>query len=535
VVPLPPGAVLDAAAGTFTWTPGYTQSGTWSMTVTVTDGAATATAPLVVTVANTNRPPVLSGSGPAQVDEGTEWSLSLSATDPDGTSVVLSCAGLPAGAALETLASRVRWTPGYTQAGAFTFTCSASDGSLSAQASFSVTVRHVNLPPSWPNTPPPPLHEGTEGALALGASDPDGDTLSYSATGLPPGAAYDPASGLLTWTPGFDQAGSWPLTLTASDGQTSSSRSLLVVVADTNLPPSLSSLPAQTVSEGHLLEVTVTGTDGDGDALTWSASGLPVGATFDTATLRFRWRPEFGRVGTYTVTFTARDEQLAASATLSVTVTPGNRPPELFVPGPKVLDESELVTFTVSGVDPEGEPVSFGARDLPPGSTFDPGSRTFSWIPTYEQSGRWTVTFTASDGSESAEASVVLTVGDVNRGPTLTPVRPQDVFVGAPVIVTFNAVDPEGDPVTFSSETLPAGASLDASSGRLDWVPTEAQVGQAVVRVRASDSGGLGSEISVTFRVQGTLVTGCAAAPGAGGLWALALSLSILAGRARRR
>ncbi|MBM4381538.1 MAG: tandem-95 repeat protein, partial [Deltaproteobacteria bacterium] len=415
-VPLPQGAALDAATGAFTWTPGYTQAGTWPMTLTVTDGAATATTSFSVAVTPTNRPPSLSGSGPAQVDEGTEWQLALNATDPDGTSVVLACTGLPAGAVLETFAARVRWTPGFTQAGTYTFACSASDGSLTTQASFSVTVLQVNQPPAWPQAPPPLLREGTAASVPLAATDPDGDTLSYSATGLPPGAAYDGQSGLLTWTPGYTQAGTWPITLAASDGQASIPRAVTLVVADTNLPPSVEALPPATVREGALLEVAVSGSDGDGDTLTWSAQLLPVGASFDPATRSFRWRPDFGQAGTYTVTIKAADEALSATASLAITVTLGNRPPELYVPGPKTLTESELVTFSVSGMDPEGQPLTFGAKDLPEGATFAPGTRTFSWVPSYEQAGRWTVLFTVTDGDHATEAGVDFTVGNVNRG-----------------------------------------------------------------------------------------------------------------------
>jgi hypothetical protein len=258
-----------------------------------------------------------------------------------------------------------------------------------------------------------------------------------------------------------------------------------------------------------------------------------VGATFDATTRLFRWKPDFGQLGNHSVTFTARDELLSATATLTVKVELGNRPPELYVPGPKSLMETELLTFTVSGSDPEGMPLVFGARDLPEGATFSPLTRTFSWTPTYSQAGRWTVVFTAFDGEETTEAPVQLTVGDVNRGPALAPVRPPQVFVGGPVSLTFTAEDPEGDAITYSSPALPPGSSLDAQTGRFTWVPGEAQVGQVVLRVRASDQGGLGSEITVTFQVQGSLVTGCSA--GAAGPWAAGLLLSVLATRRRRR
>ena len=42
--------------------------------------------------------------------------------------------------------------------------------------------------------------EGTAVTLALVANDPDGDTLSYSATSLPPGLSLDASTGNITGT-----------------------------------------------------------------------------------------------------------------------------------------------------------------------------------------------------------------------------------------------------------------------------------------------------------------------------------------------
>jgi hypothetical protein len=79
----------------------------------------------------------------------------------------------------------------------------------------------------------------------------------------------------------------------------------------------------QAVDENRPLTFGVAAVDPDGDPLTYSASGLPEGASFDPATQQFSWTPGYTQAGQYEVTFTAVDGQdrYALSATKVVTIT----------------------------------------------------------------------------------------------------------------------------------------------------------------------------------------------------------------------
>jgi hypothetical protein len=80
---------------------------------------------------------------------------------------------------------------------------------------------------------------------------------------------------------------------------------------------------SQSVDENRNLTFTVDATDPDGDALAYSASNLPAGATFDPATRQFSWTPGYTQAGEYTVTFTASDgtRSYSLSGTKQVTIT----------------------------------------------------------------------------------------------------------------------------------------------------------------------------------------------------------------------
>ncbi len=79
----------------------------------------------------------------------------------------------------------------------------------------------------------------------------------------------------------------------------------------------------QAVDENRALTFGVAAVDPDGDPLTYSASGLPEGASFDPATQQFSWTPTYTQAGQYEVTFTAvdGDDRYALSATKVVTIT----------------------------------------------------------------------------------------------------------------------------------------------------------------------------------------------------------------------
>ena len=68
--------------------------------------------------------------------------------------------------------------------------------------------------------------------FTVSASDADGDSLTYSATGLPSGAAFDPATRAFSWTPGYNQSGSYTVSVQVTDGRSTDYEDITITVGN---------------------------------------------------------------------------------------------------------------------------------------------------------------------------------------------------------------------------------------------------------------------------------------------------------------
>ncbi|MGQ9889951.1 MAG: Ig-like domain-containing protein, partial [Aggregatilineales bacterium] len=186
-----------------------------------------------------------------------------------------------------------------------------------------------NQPPTVEAIADQDVNEGDTLTITVTASDPDGDPLTFSGTGLQSFMALDSATGVLTVTPGATDSGTYPITITVGDGKGGlATVSFEIRVINVNIAPAISPIGAQTLSEGEILSLTITASDGDFDPITLTATGLASFMTFvdnGGGNATFTAAPNYTHSGTYDVTVTATDSHGAASSeTFTVTVVDTN-------------------------------------------------------------------------------------------------------------------------------------------------------------------------------------------------------------------
>ncbi|MEI7166273.1 putative Ig domain-containing protein, partial [Pectobacterium parmentieri] len=543
--PLPSWLTFNTATGTFSGTPVNADVGSLSIRITATDGSnASVYTDFSLTVTNVNDVPVVGTPIPAQ-SIAQDGSLNFTVPagtfiDPDGDTLTLSAtlangSPLPGWITFNPTTGTFSGTPGNGDIGNLSIKVTANDGDASISTTFSLTVTPANQAPVV-STPIPPQSVVQDGGFNFTVpagtfSDPDGDTLTLSATladgsPLPSWITFNPATGTFSGTPGNADVGNLSIRVTATDGSnTSISTSFGLTVTNVNDAPVVGTpIPAQSIAQDGSLNFTVpagTFIDPDGDTLTLSAtladgSPLPSWITFNPATGTFSGTPGNADVGNLSIRVTATDGSSAAAHTdFGLTVTNVNDVPVVGTPIPaQSIAQDGSLNFTVPAgtfIDPDGDTLTLSATladgsPLPSWITFNPATGTFSGTPGNGDVGNLTIKVTANDGDASVSTTFSLTVTNVNDAPVVgTPIPPQSVAQDGGFNFTVPAgtfTDPDGDTLTLSAtlangSPLPSWLHFDPTIGTFSGTPGNGDIGTLVIRVTATD--GSNTSISTSF------------------------------------
>src|SRR5207248_9446498 len=166
-------------------------------------------------------------------------------------------------------------------------------------------------------------------------------------------------------TPAFgsSDAGTASASVTVSDGSVSDSKSLTITVNNVNRAPTLNQPANMSVAQGGTSDQVISGTDPDGDALTFTKVSGPTFMTVTTTnatTGNIHLRAGASEpTGTSSATVQASDGTLNNQKSLTITVTATNRPPVLAQPANMTVNEGATADQTLNATDPDGNALTF--------------------------------------------------------------------------------------------------------------------------------------------------------------------------------
>lgn len=387
-----PGA--GSASGTLHLAPGFEDAGDASVTIRAADALAQDDQTIAVHVANTNRAPVMEPIAAMNLAEGVLLDTPIRADDADGDPATFFVASGPLFITVTTTSSLFGTTfgnlhaaPGFADAGSYEVIIGVRDPLGAADSTtYLILVREQNRPPvvTWPG----PI-SGTEGepiTFTVSATDADGDMVMYEAANLPAGAQLTDqmnATALFTWTPAFDQAGSYTVTIIANDMVGAVlQQEISITVADVTDPVAIARPSDLTLIEGDTREVPLLGFSAAGQPLTFEKVAGPAYVTVSTtdpgtgtAQGMVHVAPSSSDEGTATVTLavsdgTNRDETTMQIHVLDASAIPGQAP---FTP-PFIHLGVGLIPHTVIAPDMNED----GVLDL---VTANVGSNTLTIYP----------------------------------------------------------------------------------------------------------------------------------------------------------
>ena len=414
------------------------------------------------------------------VPEDTPVTITLVGSDPDGDPLTLAVVDVPSKGTLSEIdpdTNEVVYTPNPDETGTDTFSFSASDGTAtSAPATVTVRLKVVNDAPSADDQSLKTF-EDTPVTVTLTGSDAEGDTLSFKIVDRPRKGSLgelDEGTGDVVYTPAEDFNGEDTFAFTVSDGRaTSAEATVTLSVGGVNDLPTAT---AQAVSteEDTPVAITLTGSDAEEDALSYTVTTPPAHGTLSGEAPSLRYTPNLNFSGADTFEFTVSDGQTSSDpATVTLSIGEVNDVPTADAQEASTPEDTP-VTLTLTGSDPEGDTLAFAVVDRPGKGTLgeiDQATGAVVYTPTLNETGTDTFSFTvADDSATSVPATVTVNLGVVNDAPTAaaqTLTTNEDVALN----IILSASDPDDDPLTYSVVSDPASGVLSGEAPDLTYTP----------------------------------------------------------------
>ncbi|MCW2539131.1 MAG: hypothetical protein JWN95_856 [Frankiales bacterium] len=247
----------------------------------------------------------------------------------------------------------------------------------------------------------------------------------------------------------------------------------------------------QTVSTlvGHAVDVTLAGSDPDGDPVSYDVVSNPSHGTISGTAPLLTYTPGSGYAGPDSFTFTTNDGKLT-SGTANVTVNvslPKNHAPVADAQAVTV-PAGQASGITLTGSDPDGDSLGFVVADPPAHGSLSGTASALTYTPDAGYSGPDSFNFTVTDGTlTSPPASVAISVAPpVDQPPSATDAS-LTVQSGQSVPVTLAGIDPDGDALTYAVATAPAHGVLSGTAPNLTYTPADGYAGPDSFTFTASD------------------------------------------------
>lgn len=292
-------------------------AGTYYTNVSASDGKDTTVQMVIIAVGSLNKAPVIEGidsSKPITINPGDTLRLEPKVTDPNGDPVDISFEGWK---------TNLPYKVTSADAGNHTITIVADDGTSKSYQDVKIVVRAINRAPVLKSVSNLSVMEGELVAIKPIVTDADDDLVSFQFS--------KPLSEDGTWATKPGDAGTYPITVSASDGKSGVKTMFTLTVKRANLAPVIQGADDMVVKEGQTIKLHVTAEDPEGKNVTITYSG-------------YMTRPEkqvgYDDQGIHFVNVLASDGELSTKSIIKIDVQDTNRPP-VFLPDVQARDTNQ--------------------------------------------------------------------------------------------------------------------------------------------------------------------------------------------------
>ena len=464
-------SITPGGSLSFIIAPDYETKNIYTSTVSVndTDGnSATQDITVNITNVNDNSPNFTSNAIFSVIENQTSIGR-VTATDEDGDDVTFTISG----SELEITSTGVLTfieNPDYETKSIYTATVTASDGINKVSQQITINIDDINESPKWTISFPTSsdYEEGNRSVeefnIPRDVSDEDGDEISFSLAGIDASLfVFDDSSKILSFitAPDFEnpidsnQDNIYKVNIIATDGalsETSPELTYNITNINDNTPVITSSY-SFIADENQTSIGTVTATDADGDAISFSVVGSELQIT-EEGILSFVTPPDYETKYSYSGTVTATDGQNSTSQSIKITIRDlrdTNEAPTITSSSSFIANENQTSIGSVEATDADGDAFTFSITGSDILIDSSSGLLTFVTAPDYESNNIYNSTVTVTDGTDSSSQDITVSIINLNdNSPVITSSSSFNVEENILNIGTITASDADGDALTYS-------------------------------------------------------------------------------------
>ncbi|WP_105172810.1 tandem-95 repeat protein [Pseudoalteromonas sp. T1lg24] len=355
---------------------------------------------------------------------------------------------------------------------------------------------------------------GTFGTPADGAGVGSGVTgnlvspTSITLVGSPADiTTYLDTTSNITFTGALDVqgTGAGSLTILGNDGESGNIplTTLSIDITNVNDAPTITGTPSTSVNENQAYNFSPVGEDVDGDALSYSATGLPNWANISLLTGAVTGTPSFDDAGTTSnIVVSVSDGLLSSSlAPFSITVNNVNNAPVANDDNVSTIEDTS-VSFNIiaNDIDDEGLLLASSVNivNQPSKGVVTVLNGVINYSPNENVNGSDSFTYTVKDQSQNTSniANVFIQITSVNDAPSISGSPFTTIKTGQMYQFVPTSDDIDSENLTFTIQNKPSWGLFDQNVGSLSGSPSDNDIGSYENIVISVTDGELSASLS---------------------------------------
>lgn len=491
--------------GTLSGTPDNSHVGSYWVEVTVDDGnSGTDSHNFTLTVYN--EAPTIITPDVITTTEDTPYSVDYNSNDDANGPTLWSLATNASWLDIDPTTGVLSGTPDNGDVGTYWVNVTVDDlkGGTDLN-SFILTVDNV----------PPTITTGdialaTEDTMYFNDYDSDDDghgSVIWSFTTNATWLNFNSATGELDGTPENSDVGSYWVNIVVDDGNGGNdSHNFSLDVQNTNDAPVITSGAITSATEGMQYTYDVEAADDDlihGDSLTFSLDTFPAGMTIDPGMGLINWTPTNAQAASdHIVMVNVTDGETYHTQQFIISVANVNDPPTITTADIIIANEDVLYSnnYDATDPDPTNDVLTWDLVTNASWLTIDPESGLLSGTPGSSDVGMFLVNVTVDDGNGGSDYHEFnITVTNTNDAPEIVDTDATDGLEGQPYYLDVDALDLDGDDLTWSVDSNAGWLGINDTTGELSGT---AQPGTFWANITVDDGQGGTDYINLSFTIE---------------------------------